>query len=153
MWGTAIAIKTLKVEVFENKEEALEELQKEVEVLNQLRHPNVVLYMGVCLKQPHVCIVTEWCERGSLHDLIHDQEFTMDVYRMVGSVFFPKAFLSSLKHVCQKTGAICQGSRPRNELSPLFTAEDHTSGFKIPQRVGNERVAGEGCRFRLDVCQ
>jgi serine/threonine protein kinase len=83
LWGTAIAIKTLKTEVFENKEEALEELQKEVEILNQLRHPNVVLYMGVCLKQPHVCILTEWCERGSLHDLIHDQEFTMDVYRMV----------------------------------------------------------------------
>ncbi len=62
----------------------------------------MVLYMGVCLKQPHVCILTEWCERGSLHDLIHDQEFTMDVYRMVSifSVLFQSNPLLYPNFVC-----------------------------------------------------
>ncbi len=33
-----------------------------------LRHPNVVLFMGVCLEPP--CVVSEWCARGSLFDVL-----------------------------------------------------------------------------------
>lgn len=33
-----------------------------------LRHPNVVMFMGLCLEPP--CIVTEFCARGSLYDVI-----------------------------------------------------------------------------------
>ncbi len=34
-----------------------------------IRHPNVVLFMGLCLSP--VGIVTEFCARGSLSDVIH----------------------------------------------------------------------------------
>ena len=33
-----------------------------------IRHPNVVMFMGICLSP--VCIVTEFCARGSLSDVI-----------------------------------------------------------------------------------
>ena len=33
-----------------------------------LRHPNIVLFMGVCLDPP--CVVSEWCARGSLFDVL-----------------------------------------------------------------------------------
>ena len=33
-----------------------------------LRHPNVVMFMGLCLEPP--CIVTEFCARGSLFDVL-----------------------------------------------------------------------------------
>ena len=33
-----------------------------------LRHPNVVMFMGLCLEPP--CIVTEFCARGSLYDVL-----------------------------------------------------------------------------------
>ena len=33
-----------------------------------MRHPNVVLYLGVCLDPP--CVVTEYCARGSLNDVL-----------------------------------------------------------------------------------
>ena len=33
-----------------------------------IRHPNVVMLMGLCLSP--VCIVTEFCARGSLSDVI-----------------------------------------------------------------------------------
>ena len=32
-----------------------------------MRHPNVVLYLGVCSDPP--CVVTEYCARGSLNDV------------------------------------------------------------------------------------
>lgn len=32
-----------------------------------MRHPNIVLYLGVCSDPP--CVVTEYCARGSLNDV------------------------------------------------------------------------------------
>ena len=36
--------------------------------MSAIRHPNVVLFMGLCLDPP--CIVTEFCARGSLYDVL-----------------------------------------------------------------------------------
>jgi hypothetical protein len=33
-----------------------------------MRHPNVVMYLGVCLDPP--LVVTEYCARGSLNDVL-----------------------------------------------------------------------------------
>ncbi len=40
-------------------------------ILGEVRHPNVVLLMGVCLRAPNLCLLLEWCAGGSLHDLLH----------------------------------------------------------------------------------
>ena len=40
----------------------------QVSILAAIRHPNVVLFMGLCLKP--VCVVTEFCAQGSLSDVI-----------------------------------------------------------------------------------
>ena len=37
-------------------------------IMSSLRHPNIVLWMGICLEPP--CLVTEWCSRGSLYDVL-----------------------------------------------------------------------------------
>jgi len=39
-----------------------------------LRHPNLLLFMGACMEPGKICIVTEFMSRGSLHDLIHPKE-------------------------------------------------------------------------------
>lgn len=40
---------------------------QEAGMMAQMRHPNVVMYLGVCLQPP--CVVTEFCARGSLNDV------------------------------------------------------------------------------------
>jgi serine/threonine protein kinase len=40
----------------------------QVNILASIRHPNIVLFMGVCLEPP--CLVTEFCARGSLYDVL-----------------------------------------------------------------------------------
>ncbi|GLJ32016.1 hypothetical protein SUGI_0644770 [Cryptomeria japonica] len=52
-------------------EERLKEFLREVAIMIRLRHPNVVLFMGVVTKRPNLSIVTEYLPRGSLYRLIH----------------------------------------------------------------------------------
>ena len=40
----------------------------QVMIMSALRHPNVALFMGVCIEPP--CLVSEWCARGSLYDVL-----------------------------------------------------------------------------------
>ena len=38
----------------------MDELNNEVNMLATLRHPNIVLLMGIVSKPPNLCIVTEY---------------------------------------------------------------------------------------------
>ena len=41
---------------------------QEAGMMAAMRHPNVVMYLGVCLQPP--AVVTEYCARGSLNDVL-----------------------------------------------------------------------------------
>ena len=45
-------------------------LKNEVDLLVSLRHPNIVLFMGACEVAPNLCLVMEFCPRGSLDQLL-----------------------------------------------------------------------------------
>ncbi len=44
---------------------------QEVSLMRQLQHENIVKLIGACTEMPNVCILMEFCENGSLFDLIH----------------------------------------------------------------------------------
>ena len=46
----------------------LQELRQEAGLMASLRHPNVVLFLGVCFQPP--AMLTEFCARGSLLDIL-----------------------------------------------------------------------------------
>lgn len=45
--------------------------EREIEIMASIRHPNVVNFIGACHTPPNVCLVTEYCARGSLDHLLH----------------------------------------------------------------------------------
>eukprot|EP00742_Colponemidia_sp_Colp-10_P010665 GILJ01011735.1.p1 GENE.GILJ01011735.1~~GILJ01011735.1.p1 ORF type:complete len:610 (+),score=61.32 GILJ01011735.1:256-1830(+) len=47
--------------------ESIAELSREIAVLSQLRHPNIVALHGVCVVPPTVMLVEEFCSQGSLY--------------------------------------------------------------------------------------
>lgn len=46
----------------------LEALQREAGMMASLRHPSIVMYLGVCLEPP--AVITEYCGRGSMNDVL-----------------------------------------------------------------------------------
>ena len=74
LWGTDVAVKRLKVQ----ESNIIEELEKEIQILKELRHPNVLLYLGACTELPNIGIVTEWCSNGSLFDVLYESEEDVD---------------------------------------------------------------------------
>ncbi|KAF9115385.1 hypothetical protein BGX27_008004 [Mortierella sp. AM989] len=54
------------------------ELRKEIFNMRELRHPKLVEFIGVCLAQPNICIVTEFVPKGTLASVLAniDHKFT-----------------------------------------------------------------------------
>lgn len=62
--GESVAIKEYKT--IQLDEDLLADFEREVTTLQLLRHPNLLRFRGACLWRSHLCIVTEFLERGSL---------------------------------------------------------------------------------------
>nr|GMC64347.1 serine/threonine-protein kinase EDR1-like isoform X1 [Ipomoea batatas] len=67
--GTEVAIKVFLEQ--DLTAENMEDFCNEISILSRLRHPNVILFLGACTKPPHLSMVTEYMEMGSLYYLIH----------------------------------------------------------------------------------
>ncbi|EME32205.1 serine/threonine protein kinase [Galdieria sulphuraria] len=72
LWhGTLVAVKTL--DRVQMDEDSLSIFEKEVKISLMLRHPNIVLFMGVVYRQDGaLSLVTEYCDKGDLRRVIHN---------------------------------------------------------------------------------
>ncbi|CAM8982855.1 unnamed protein product [Rhodiola kirilowii] len=67
--GTEVAIKVFLEQ--DLNAENMKDFCNEISILSRLRHPNVILFLGACTKPPHLSMVTEYMDGGSLYNLIH----------------------------------------------------------------------------------
>ncbi|GAB1302546.1 Guanylate cyclase 2G [Apodemus speciosus] len=51
---------------------------QEVWLMCELKHENIVPFFGVCTEPPNICIVTQYCKRGSLKDVLRNSDREMD---------------------------------------------------------------------------
>jgi len=54
------------------------ELYREAELMTTLRHPNIVTFLA-CTTKPDVCLITEYIERGSLYNIIHNDSIKLEI--------------------------------------------------------------------------
>ncbi|XP_039067158.1 uncharacterized protein LOC120213084 isoform X2 [Hibiscus syriacus] len=63
-----VAIKVFSKQ--EYSEDVIHAFRQEVSLMKRLRHPNVLLFMGVVVSSERLCILTEFLPRGSLFDIL-----------------------------------------------------------------------------------
>jgi Protein tyrosine kinase. len=46
--------------------------------MRDLHHDHLVRFLGACLEPPHACLLTEYCPKGSLQDILENEQFKLD---------------------------------------------------------------------------
>ncbi|KAL6060669.1 putative serine/threonine-protein kinase/receptor [Balamuthia mandrillaris] len=72
--GQEVAVKVLRP-VMEPKQ--IENFKKELDIMGSLRSTDVVYFYGTCL-EPKICIVMEYCARGSLYHVLSSKNTSID---------------------------------------------------------------------------
>jgi hypothetical protein len=68
--GQIVAVKKLNARGM--KAEHVDAFCNEASLMCQLKHPNLVRFVGAIPQPPDLCIITEYCARGSLCDILLD---------------------------------------------------------------------------------
>ncbi|XP_030630980.1 guanylate cyclase 2G [Chanos chanos] len=74
--GNQVAIKYLKNQVSCDIKKP--SILAEFNVMKELKHENLVQFFGVCIEPPTVCIVMQYCRKGSLKDVLRNSEIELD---------------------------------------------------------------------------
>ncbi|KAJ8725569.1 hypothetical protein PYW08_003752 [Mythimna loreyi] len=82
--GNVVRIKELK---FSKKKDIPREVMKEMRLLRELRHDNLNSFIGAVVEPLRVLLLTDYCAKGSLYDIIENEDIKLD-----------KMFISSLIH-------------------------------------------------------
>lgn len=78
--GAQVAVKmqSLSLEIggdlFGFQDECNREIQQEASLMRSLSHPNIVLFMEAGFYNGSICIISEYCSRGSLRDVLESEE-------------------------------------------------------------------------------
>ncbi|VYS56539.1 unnamed protein product [Arabidopsis thaliana] len=82
LWfGSDVAVKLISKQ--ENSEEVIQSFRQEVSLMQRLRHPNVLLFMGAVTLPQGLCIVSEFLPRGSLFRLLQRNMSKLDWRRRI----------------------------------------------------------------------
>ncbi|XP_061195190.1 receptor-type guanylate cyclase Gyc76C-like [Saccostrea echinata] len=72
--GTMVSIKILTRKSLDMNQS----LKKQLYIRKELTHDNINKFIGVCVESPHLYIVTQYCARGSLKDILKNEDIYLD---------------------------------------------------------------------------
>ncbi|XP_078080459.1 guanylate cyclase 2G [Mustelus asterias] len=53
-------------------------IREELQMMRELRHENLVAFFGVCMDTAHRCIISQYCKKGSLKDILKNTDLELD---------------------------------------------------------------------------
>ncbi|KAM9336963.1 guanylate cyclase 2G [Symphorus nematophorus] len=74
--GNQVAIKYIKHNVNSNFQKP--SIITEFNVMKEMKHENLVQFFGVCIEPPNVCLVIQYCRKGSLKDVLRSSDVELD---------------------------------------------------------------------------
>ncbi|XP_041962871.1 atrial natriuretic peptide receptor 1 [Alosa sapidissima] len=90
--GNIVAIKYIDRKRIELTRKVLFELKHMRDVQNE----HLTRFIGACIDSPNICIITEYCPRGSLQDIMENESITLDwmfKYSLISDIVKGMAFL------------------------------------------------------------
>ncbi|KAK3089985.1 hypothetical protein FSP39_008227, partial [Pinctada imbricata] len=72
--GKTVAVRDIKKKEFS----VTKAIRWEVKAVRELDHQNLCKLAGACVQVPHVCVLTEYCPKGSLSDLLLNDEIPLN---------------------------------------------------------------------------
>lgn len=91
--SVVVRIKELK---FSRRKDISREIMKEMRLLRDLRHDNINSFIGACVEPMRILLVTDYCAKGSLYDIIENEDIKLD-----------DLFIASLVHDLIKVSEVC----------------------------------------------
>ncbi|XP_067206722.1 receptor-type guanylate cyclase Gyc76C-like [Linepithema humile] len=73
--GVVVRIKELK---FSKKKDISRDVMKEMRVLRDIRHGNLNSFIGACVEPMRILLITDYCAKGSLYDIIENEDIKLD---------------------------------------------------------------------------
>lgn len=80
-WHGDVAIKMMDIDTDDEKQ--LQAFKREVSIFRKTRHDFVVLFMGACMRPPHLAIVTSLCKGQTLYTHIHLRKDRFNMNRTI----------------------------------------------------------------------
>ncbi|KAK3091292.1 hypothetical protein FSP39_018693 [Pinctada imbricata] len=99
-----VAIKTLKENAMPKVKN---DFRREVDLMSELRHPNIVCLLGVCMKQEPMCMLFEHMPYGDLHEYLISHSPNSDISSEVGDSSGKKMILEypEMLHIATQIAA------------------------------------------------
>ncbi|XP_064617845.1 guanylate cyclase 32E-like isoform X2 [Liolophura sinensis] len=72
--GSLVAIKQVRKKNLEITRSA----KKELQLRKEMNHDNINRFIGACIDPPHIMIVSQYCARGSLKDILRNKDLHLD---------------------------------------------------------------------------
>ncbi|XP_071762857.2 guanylate cyclase 2G [Centroberyx gerrardi] len=74
--GNYVAVKYMETQVISNIRKP--SIISEFNVMKEMKHENLVQFFGVCIEPPNVCLVMQYCKKGSLKDVLKVSDIELD---------------------------------------------------------------------------
>ncbi|XP_038064178.1 receptor-type guanylate cyclase Gyc76C-like [Patiria miniata] len=92
--GATVAVK----KIFKQHIDVSRSMKKELKIMRDIRHPHLNQFIGACIDPPNICIISEYCPKGSLQDILANDEMKLDnmfIASIVGDIIKGMLYLHS----------------------------------------------------------
>lgn len=72
--GNYVAIKELR----KNSVTLTRDILLEFKDISEVQHQNINAFVGACIDNPNICLLTQYCNKGSLQDVLYNEDIKLD---------------------------------------------------------------------------